>query len=416
MIIREISIQDIRPAPYNPRKDLKPGDPEYEKLRQVIGHFDLVQPLVWNERTGNLVGGHQRLKILKERGDVMVAVTVVDLDVNEEKALNLALNKVQGDWDESKLGDVLQELRCADFNLDFTGFSLEELDALLLPIVGQTDEDTVPELRTTAVTIPGDQWRMDRHILRCGDATDANDVQQLLKGHTPNILIADAPYGVQYDAQWRNRALGEANRSIGPVFNDDRADWQAAYALYTGPIIYAWHAGTQAHIVGGSLEAAGFEIRSQIVWLKPNLVISRGCYHPQHECCYFAVRRGATANWHGGRKQTTVWEIGNGLSQSGPRKPEDAKTIHSTQKPCECIRRPMLNHTTIGESIYDPFCGSGTSIIASETCGRICYAMELSPLYVDVAIRRWESFTGKKAILESNGKAFAEIAGERAAE
>jgi DNA modification methylase len=159
-------------------------------------------------------------------------------------------------------------------------------------------------------------------------------------------------------------------------------------------VVYVWHAGTKAHIVGQSLEAAGFDIRHQLMWVKPYFAIGRGHYHVQHEPCYYAVRQGATANWKGGRKQTTFWEIGNGLSQSGPRKPEDARTPHSTQKPVECMRRPILNHTTTGESVYDPFSGSGTTIIAAETCGRICYAMELNAIYVDVALRRWESFTG----------------------
>src|SRR5262249_15910548 len=180
MIVREILIEEICPAPYNPRKDLKPGDPEYEKLRQVMGHFDLVQPLVWNQRTGNLVVGHQRLKILKERGDLTVPVVVVDK--NEEKGLNIDLNKVQGDWDETKLGDVLQELRCSNFDLDLTGFSVEELDALLPVTIGRIDEDSVPELQPQPVTILGDQWIMGSHILRCGDATNAVDVEQLLKG------------------------------------------------------------------------------------------------------------------------------------------------------------------------------------------------------------------------------------------
>jgi DNA modification methylase len=414
MEIREIAIRDIRPAPYNPRKDLRPGDPEYQKLQEVIGHFDLVQPLVWNKRTENLVAGHQRLKILKRRGDLTVQVVVVDLDEHEEKALNIALNNVKGDWDETKLSEVLQELRCADFDLALTGFSVEELDKLLAPLtIGQTDEDTVPEPVWQPVTIVGDEWLLGRHRLRCGDATNVRNVQSLLNGEIPNIMITDPPYGVKYDADWRNRALIKANRSTGPVLNDDRADWRQALLLYPGPVVYLWHAGTKAHIVGQSLEAAGFCIRSQIVYVKPHFCIGRGHYHVQHEPCYYAVRTGETADWQGDRKQTTVWEIHNGWSQGAPRKPEDARTVHSTQKPVECMRRPLLNHTRIGESAYDPFGGSGTSLIAAETCGRICYAMELNPIYVDVTIRRWEAFTGRKATLETNGKTFEAIAKER---
>jgi len=251
----------------------------------VIGHFDLVEPLVWNERTGNLVGGHQRLKILIERGDLTVPVVVVNLDQNDEKALNLALNKIQGDWDESKLSDILQELRCSDFDLNLTGFSVEELNFLLPLTVGQTDEDSVPELQPQAVTVVGDQWSLGPHVLRCGDATKTADVEQVLNGHIPKIMVTDAPYGIEYDAEWRNRALGEANRSVGPVLNDDRADWEEAYRLYPGSVVYSWHAGVKAHLVARSLEAAGFEIRSQLVWAKPHFVIGRGCYHTQHEVC-----------------------------------------------------------------------------------------------------------------------------------
>src|SRR5262249_8434161 len=157
------------------------------------------------------------------------------------------------------------------------------------------------------------------------------------------------------------------------------ADWREAWALFAGDIAYVWHAGTKAAIVAESLEATGFEIRSQIIWAKQHFAISRGHYHVQHEPCWYAVRKSKRANWESDRKQTTLWEISNGLSQGGPRGPENELTGHGTQKPVECMRRPILNHTNRGQSIYDPFVGSGTTIIAAETTGRTCFAIDIDP-------------------------------------
>jgi DNA modification methylase len=239
------------------------------------------------------------------------------------------------------------------------------------------------------------------------------DASELLGTAQPVLLVTDPPYGVEYEPRWRNAAFGEANRSVGTVANDDRADWRAAWKLFTGSIAYIWHAGTKSVIVAESLEASGFEIRSQIIWAKPHFVISRGHYHVQHEPCWYAVRQSHSARWQGDHCQSTLWEIGNGLAQSGERKLENALTGHGTQKPVECMRRPILHHTEPGEAIYDPFLGSGTTMIAAEQTGRRCFAMELNPIYVDVCIRRWQAFTGKTAILVGDGRDFQAIAKER---
>lgn len=215
-------------------------------------------------------------------------------------------------------------------------------------------------------------------------------------------MVTDPPYGIEYDADWRNQALRAdgtpiAGRAVGKVLNDDKADWREAWALFPGEVAYVWHAGNKANIVADSLLACGFDIRAQVIWAKSQLVIGRGHYHPKHEPCWYAVKKGGTGHWQGDRKQTTLWEI---------NKPQKSETGHSTQKPIECMRRPIENNSRPGDSIYEPFSGSGTTIIAAEQTGRRCYAMELSPQYVDVAVRRWQQFTGKTAVLESTGQPF----------
>ena len=203
-------------------------------------------------------------------------------------------------------------------------------------------------------------------------------------------MVTDPPYGVDYDPAWRNKAGAAATRRTGKVLNDHRADWREAWALFPGDIGYVWHGALHATTVAESLEAAGFAIRSQIIWAKERLVLSRGDYHWQHEPCLYAVRKGGKGHWSGDRKQTTLWSI--------PSRDQDAKTVHGTQKPVECMRRPILNNSSPGQAVYDPFLGSGTTLIAAETTGRVCLGIELNPAYVDVAIERWQRFTGQHAL------------------
>ena len=207
-------------------------------------------------------------------------------------------------------------------------------------------------------------------------------------------MVTDPPYGVEYDPDWRNRKttkVGAGSRAIGKVANDDRIDWQAAFDLFPGAIAYVWHAGKFAGTVQHSLEAAGFIIRSQIVWGKSRFVISRGDYHWQHEPCWYAVRKGRSSHWQGDRAQSTLWSVPNGKLD----------TVHSTQKPVEVMRRPMINHLLPGDAVYDPFVGSGTSIIAAESLHLKCLAIEIEPKYCDVSVARWEMITGKKATRQS---------------
>jgi DNA modification methylase len=216
-------------------------------------------------------------------------------------------------------------------------------------------------------------------------------------------MVTDPPYGVEYDPAWRHRAGVNNSKRVGKVTNDDRADWREAWALFPGNVAYVWHAALHAGTVADSLEACGFQIRAQIVWAKERFALGRGDYHWQHEPCWYAVR--GSAHWNGDRKQTTLWHIPNGA--------HDMNTIHGTQKPVACMLRPMENNSSPGQVVYEPFCGSGTAIIAAQMCGRACHAIELNPVYVDVAIGRWETFTGQVAMLESSRLSFAETAEQR---
>ena len=221
-------------------------------------------------------------------------------------------------------------------------------------------------------------------------------------------MVSDPPYGVEYDPTWRNEAGVSATARTGAVSNDHRADWREAWALFPGDVAYVWHAGIHAGTVADSLTACGFAIRAQIVWVKPRLVLSRGHYHWQHEPCWYAVRDGATGHWQGARDQTTVWTIGSGGD-------EDTATIHGTQKPVECMRRPIVNNSAEGDAVYEPFAGSGSTVIAAETTGRRCLAMELDPRYCDVIVQRWQGLTGKAAVLEGDGRTFDAVSGDKRA-
>lgn len=245
------------------------------------------------------------------------------------------------------------------------------------------------------------------HRLVCGDSTTVEAVDAALGDVKPHLMVTDPPYGVSYDPAWRVASgINGQNHAKGLVSNDDRADWSEAWALFPGDVAYVWHGGLHAAIVANSLAACDFGIRSQIIWAKTSMVIGRGDYHWQHEPCWYAVRKGRPGRSSGDRKQTTLWAID---------KPHKSETGHSTQKPVECMRRPIENNSRSGDAVYEPFSGSGTTIIAAEMTGRVCLAIELSPVYIDLAVRRWEAFAGAEALLESTGETFAQVSAERLA-
>ena len=308
----------------------------------------------------------------------LTAAPVVTIPARQARAFRVIDNRTSKltSWDTDLLPDALAGLD----DLDIFSFD----DVLPLAVTaGKTDPDDIPETPKNPVSRVGDIWTLGKHRLMCGDATKPEHVERLLDGAKPDLMVTDPPYGVGYDAEWRQRVLPRGKRAIGKVVNDDRADWREAYALAPGPIAYVWMDWLTSPVDG--LMACGFDARTMIVWVKNQFVISRGHYHGQHEPCWYAVRKGASAQWRGDRKQTTVWNID---------KPRKSETGHSVQKPVECLQRPIRNHAG---DVYDPFVGSGTTIIAAEREKRRCYAMEIDPAYVDVSVKRWEDFTGRKA-------------------
>jgi DNA modification methylase len=314
-------------------------------------------------------------------------------------------------WDEELVALELVDLDAVDFDLNLTGFDPFEINEFLFPDAVESAAETVPELLKNAVTRLGDLWLCDSHRILAGDATSAEAVAKLNGKESPKLLLTDPPYGVNYDPTWRERAGLGRTQQTGLVQNDDRVDWTEAYKLFTGDVVYVWNAGVQAAEVAAGLEAAGFRIRAQIIWVKQHFALSRGDFHWQHENCWYAVREGKSSNWSGDRKQSTVWEVPN-LNPFGGSQ-EEPKTGHGTQKPVEVVRRPILNNTRQKEIVYDPFLGSGTTLIAAELTGRICHGLEIVPHYCDVIVTRWQDLTGNKAVLEGDGRTFEQVAEER---
>jgi DNA modification methylase len=383
------------------------SDAQVAEIAGSIRAFGFANPILAGE-DGDVIAGHGRLAAARRLGLVEVPVIVLrGLSEAQRRQLVLADNRIalNAGWDPEMLRLELQDLASMGTDLSTLGFTEKELAEALEPdpTAGLTDEDDAPELQEAAVARPGDIWLLGPHRLACGDATDADTVSRLLGGVQPDLMVTDPPYGVEYDPGWRHRAgVNNSSRRDG-ILNDERADWGTAWALFPGDVAYVWHGALHATTVASSLTKEGFTIRAQVIWAKERLVIGRGDYHWQHEPCWYAVR--GKGHWSGGRKQTTLWTI--------PSRAEDAETSHGTQKPVECMRRPIRNNTSPGQAVYDPFLGSGTTIIAAETTGRACFAVELDPRYVDVSIKRWQAFTGLAAFLEGDGRAFAVIESDR---
>ena len=384
------------------------------QLAASIAEFGFNVPVLVDD-AGVLIAGHGRVLAAKALGiDAVPAIRLGHLTEAQARAFRLADNQLalNSTWDESLLAAELRELHADEFDLGLIGFDQAALDRLLgdgggeEPAADGDPDAPVPEPPTIPVTRHGDLWLLGPHRLLCGDATSAADVARLLDGAKPHLMITDPPYGVNYDPEWRNEAGVSATMRTGKVANDDRADWRQAWALFPGDVAYVWHAGVHSRTVIDSLEASGFVIRSQIVWAKSRFVLGRGDYHWQHEPCLYAVRKGATGHWQGARDQATLWAISNAGD-------EDAATVHGTQKPVECMRRPILNNSAAGDAIYEPFCGSGTTIIAAETTGRVCQAMDIDARYIDVAVQRWQRMTGKAAILAGEERVFNDVAAAR---
>lgn len=392
-------VADLTPYAHNARTH---SAEQVAQIARSIQEFGFVNPVLVDGE-GGIMAGHGRVLAAQSLG--MVEVPTLDvgwLSPAQRRAYILADNQLalNAGWDDALLQAELRGLDELGFDLPILGFSDQQLEELLWSSApGETDPDEAPLPPAAPVSALGDVWTLGKHRLVCGDCTDSQVVGKVLVGVKPHLMVTDPPYGVDYDPKWRTKVDG-ARRSTGVVLNDDRVDWCEAWALFPGDVAYVWHAGVHSPAVAGSLAAADFEMRALIVWAKSKHTFGRGHYHHMHEPCWYAVRKSGNGHWTGDRKQTTLWAIDTNRAND---------TGHSTQKPVECMRRPIENNSSVGQAVYDPFVGSGTTLIAAEMTGRACHAIELNPAYVDVCVMRWQEYTGEQAIHAESGATFGEL-------
>ena len=393
---------------------------QVDQIAASIKEWGWTVPVLVDE-DGGLIAGHGRVMAAKKLKiaeiPVMVAAGWSDA---QKRAYVLADNKLalNAGWDTEMLKVELADISVMDFDIDLTGFSQDELAVLLAEKTeGLTDPDETPEPPADPVSVLGDVWLLGKHRIVCGSSTEVESVDKALNGVKPHLMVTDPPYGVNHDPKWREKAgvSTYGKQAPGLVINDDVSDWRDAWALFTGDVAYVWQGDKQLVSMAGQLSECGFDTRNLIVWAKPQMIFGRGDYHTQHETCWYAVRKGKAGHYSGDRKQTTLWQIGSMhvMGGAGRGGKENPKTGHSTQKPVECMKRPIENNSSPGQAVYEPFSGSGTTIIAAEMTGRRCHAIELNPAYVDVAVERWQAFTGQEATNEATGKSFAETKAEK---
>jgi DNA modification methylase len=393
MKLETVGIETLSPDPANVRKH---GQRNMDAIKASLRRFGQQKPIVVDAK-GIVLAGNGTLAAARELGWREIQIVRTELTGSQATAFGIADNRSAelAEWDE-KLADVLASLKAEDFPLEEIGFDLDELEALKPEVKSDADAepqiDKAEELRAKWGVELGQVWQLGEHRIACGDSTSAEVVKRLLGEEKPHLMVTDPPYGVKYDANWRNEAMRAdgsqiGGRAVGKVLNDDKADWRDAWALFSGDVAYVWHGEKQLVDMADQLKGSNFVLRNLIVWGKSQFAIGRGDYHSQHETCWYAVRKGATGHYNGDRTQSTLWEID---------KPQKSETGHSTQKPIECMERPIRNNSKPGELVYEPFSGSGTTIIACERTGRRCRAIELNPAYVAVAIQRWADATGKE--------------------
>lgn len=396
MEIQIMKLSDLKPADYNPRIDLESGMEEYEKLKQSILEFGFVDPPIFNKRTGNLVGGHQRVAVAKDLGLCEeIEVSVVDLPLDKEKALNVALNKISGRWDDDKLALLLKELD-ADI-LDLSGFGEDEIQDVIeqydmrLDMENEAiDDEFEIELPEKPKATLGNIYQLGNHRLMCGDSTNKEHIELLMDGDKADLLITDPPYNVDYEGKTEdslkiqndNKTSSEFYEFLKSAF-DSVADY-----LREGASFYVWYASSEVVNFVSSLVDTNFLVKQELIWFKNSLVLGRQDYHWQHEPCLYGWKNDGSHMWYGDRKQTTILEFDKPL----------ANKEHPTMKPIPLFDYQMKNSSKKGDKILDIFGGSGTTMIACEQNKRCAYLMELDPRYVDVIIDRWEEFTGKKAV------------------
>lgn len=382
MLIEKMKTENLLPADYNPRKDLKPGDAEYEKLKRSIEQFGYVEPVIWNKTTGRVVGGHQRLKVLIDMGITEVDCVIVEMDESKEKALNIALNKISGEWDKDKLALLITDLQAEDFDVSLTGFDAAEIDDLFKDTIGDKvkddDFDVTAELQNPTITKLEDVWQLGRHRLVCGDSTKSETYETLLGDEKVNLVITDPPYNVNYEG------------SAGKIKNDNMEDDKFYNFLFDAfantekhmaddASIYVFHADTEGLNFRKAFKDAGFYLSGTCIWKKQSLVLGRSPYQWQHEPVLFGWKKKGKHQWYTGRKESTIWEFDK------PKKNGD----HPTMKPIPLLAYPIMNSSMTNCLVLDPFGGSGSTLIACEQTDRIARTIELDEKFCDVIIKRY---------------------------
>ncbi|MBE5809650.1 MAG: DNA modification methylase [Clostridiales bacterium] len=383
MNLQRIPVDRLKPAKYNPRKDLKPGDPAYEKIKRSLNDFGYVDPVIWNEVTGNIVGGHQRYKVLVADGATAIDCVVVHIEnPQDEKALNIALNKAVGEWEPKALAELMADLQLSGYDLGATGFDAAEVDDLFSKVhdkdVKDDDCDIDPD-EVQPFVQPGDVWMLGNHRMVCGDSTNADDVARLMEDVKANLVITDPPYNVAYES-----ADGKS------IQNDSMADekfYQFLLAAFRnmasymaeGGSAYIFHADTEGLNFRRAFKEAGFHISGVCIWVKNSLVLGRSPYQWQHEPVLFGWMPNGKHRWFADRKQTTIWNFD---------KPKRNKE-HPTMKPIPLLAYPIKNSSAPNAVVLDLFGGSGSTLIACAETDRICRTMELDPRYASVIVERY---------------------------
>lgn len=395
MNIQKIKIESLKPAEYNPRKDLKPEDEEYQKIKKSITEFGYVAPIIINSNM-TVIGGHQRLKVLKELGYTEVECVVVDLDQEKEKALNIALNKISGDWDNDKLEELLAELKQTDIDMDITGFSFDEVDEILKDITGSKEDDFDLDQALDEIEEPiskrGDVWILGKNRLMCGDSTQKEDVMHLMNSQEADMLLTDPPYNVDYEGKTSEALkIENDNMSETEFYNFLLDSFKNMFdSIKYGGSAYVFHADTEGLNFRNAFKSCGFKLAQCLVWVKNTFVMGRQDYQWRHEPILYGWKPGAGHYFVDNRKQSIVLEFD---------KPS-RNAEHPTMKPVDLLVYLIKNSSKENDLILDLFGGSGSTLIAAEQTQRRCYTMELDPKYCDVIIKRWENLTGEKAILE----------------
>ena len=387
MVIQTLPVGKLVPADYNPRKDLKPGDPEYEKLKHSLMEFGYVEPVIWNKTTGHVVGGHQRLKVLIDTGVTEIECVVVEMGEEKEKALNVALNKISGEWDKEKLSLLIADLQGADFDVSLTGFDVADIDKLLNAGIDAKEDsfDVDAELEKPAFSKLGDVWTLGRHRVICGDSTKPETYTALMNGKQANLILTDPPYGIDYDK-------GAAGKIKNDKFDSDEGFYiflhnafsaMAGYLAADGAA-YVFHADSKGLTFRRAFEDAGFKLSGCCIWAKNTFTLGRSDYQWCHEPCLYGWKKSGKHNWYGDRKQSTIWNFD---------KPSRSEK-HPTMKPVPLLAVPMKNSTQTNGLVLDPFGGSGSTLICAEQLGREACLIELDEKFVDVIVNRYIETVG----------------------